>query len=379
MPGSSSILLIGSDGGAFSTSNADIAGTGTPTFVNMDNGLNTIEFYSGDISGYFATSPNPSAAGGAQDNAPSVVGFSGYPTGPAQWQMTVGGDGFYARIDPVGTGLSPRYFVGNNSGGMSRCVTNCLAGGGRLPGRHRRLGRRHAVVHPALRPLPRRSAGRRRLCSGRHAGWVRSPRRRDDPRLGVDQGRRRQHELGSWYVTNNPATQNMTKQSLGNRSFINQVKYSPKWSSQAIVGTNDGNVWIGFNLGTGIASQANWVNVTGSNTVLPNRPVLGIALDASTPTRDLAVGYAAIGGFDENTPSHPGTCLPGDLRLELRNVHVARQDGQPAQHPGRLDHPEPRTSRRRSSPGPTGACTTRTTSPPRRRPGSDSTTACRTR
>ena len=55
VPGSSSILLIGSDGGAFSTSNADIAGTGTPTFVNMDNGLNTIEFYSGDISGYFAT------------------------------------------------------------------------------------------------------------------------------------------------------------------------------------------------------------------------------------------------------------------------------------------------------------------------------------
>src|SRR6266545_4090536 len=135
VPGSSSILLIGSDGGAFSTSNADIAGTGTPTFVNMKDGLNTIEFYSGDISGYFATSPNPSAAGGAQDNAPSVVGFTGYPTGPAQWQMTIGGDGFYARIDPVGPGVgeSRRYFVGNNSGGMSRCVTTasatCLTGG----------------------------------------------------------------------------------------------------------------------------------------------------------------------------------------------------------------------------------------------------------
>ena len=44
--------------------------------------------------------------------------------------MTVGGDGFYARIDPVGTGSSPRYFVGNNGGGMSRCVANCLVGGG---------------------------------------------------------------------------------------------------------------------------------------------------------------------------------------------------------------------------------------------------------
>ena len=104
--GSSSILLIGSDGGAFSTPNADIAGTGTPTFVNMDTGLNTIEFYSGDISGNFADSPNPSAAGGAQDNAPSVVGFSGYPTGPVQWQMTVGGDGSRPHR-PVGTGSSP--------------------------------------------------------------------------------------------------------------------------------------------------------------------------------------------------------------------------------------------------------------------------------
>ncbi len=68
---------------------------------------------------------------------------------------------------------------------------------------------------------------------------------------------------GTWYVTNNPSTQDMTKGTLADRSFINQVKYSPKWSSQAIAGTNDGNVWIGFNLGTGAASQANWVNVTG--------------------------------------------------------------------------------------------------------------------
>ena len=81
--------------------------------------------------------------------------------------------------------------------------------------------------------------------------------------------------FGDWYVTNNPTTQNMTKQTLGNRSFINQVKYSPKYQSVAMVGTNDANVWIGFNLGTGTASQANWVDVTGNNTVLPLRPVMG--------------------------------------------------------------------------------------------------------
>src|SRR5205085_1710430 len=56
----------------------------------------------------------------------------------------------------------------------------------------------------------------------------------------------------SWYVTNSPPTQNLTKATLGNRSFINQVKYSPKFQSVAIVGTNDGNVQIGFGLGSGL-------------------------------------------------------------------------------------------------------------------------------
>jgi hypothetical protein len=93
---------------------------------------------------------------------------------------------------------------------------------------------------------------------------------------------------------------------LGNRSFINQVKYSPKYQSVAIVGTNDGNVQIGFNLGTGTASQASWVNVTGSNAVLPNRPVLGISLDPSVPAANVPVGYAAVGGFNANTPTTPG-------------------------------------------------------------------------
>ena len=198
----------------------------------MDNGLNTIEFYSGDISGYFATSPNPSAAGGAQDNAPSVVGFTGYPTGPAQWQMTVGGDGFYARIDPVGSALGPRYFVGNNSGGMSRCITGtaCLNGGagyrsvtGGWGSDTRSFTQPFDLFHggvpggddcaPAGTP-----GGCGHLVDGTTRVW--------ESIKGGDASM-----SGSWYVTNNPTTQNMTKQSLGNRSFINQVKYSPKWSS----------------------------------------------------------------------------------------------------------------------------------------------------
>ena len=52
LPGSSSILVIGNDGGVHGTTNADAATqTIDPTWFNMDTGINTIEFYSGDISG----------------------------------------------------------------------------------------------------------------------------------------------------------------------------------------------------------------------------------------------------------------------------------------------------------------------------------------
>jgi hypothetical protein len=273
----------------------------------MDTGFNTIEFYSGDISGNFATASTSSAAGGAQDNAPSVAGFSGYPTGPVQWQLVTGGDGFYARIDPVGNGVNPRYFVGNNSGGMSRCTaTTCLTSGASYSSvRGSWTGDTQSFTLPfdlfhggvpggddcAAAGVP---GGCGHLVAGTTRVWE------------TVAGGNATMNSASWYVTNNPSTQNMTKASLGNRSFINQVKYSPKYSSNAIVGTNDANVWIGFNLGTGVAGQANWVNITGGNTVLPNRPVLGIALDPSSASASLPTGYAAVGGFNANTPGMPG-------------------------------------------------------------------------
>src|SRR5205085_9180138 len=130
VPGSSRILLAGNDGGIHGTTNAHTTTAATdPTWFNMDAGLNTIEFYSGDISGNFATSAFPQANGGAQDNGSMSVTFSGSPPGPVQSQAGKGGDGFYARIDPVGTGSSLRFFQGNNSGGLHRCVTNCTASG----------------------------------------------------------------------------------------------------------------------------------------------------------------------------------------------------------------------------------------------------------
>ncbi|HEX6097526.1 MAG TPA: hypothetical protein VF432_14455 [Thermoanaerobaculia bacterium] len=306
VPGSSSILMLGNDGGMHGTTNANtVTSTVDPTWFNAATGLNTIEFYSGDISGNFANAASPQASGGAQDNGPSSVTFSGSPTGPVQWQMGLGGDGFYSRIDPVGTGTSLRFWQGNNSGGLSRCISNCTAGGATWTSKKGGWGSDTQsfilpfdLFHGGIAggtdcPAAASNGGCGRLIAGTTRVWE-----------TITGNAANSSGTVTWYVTNNPTTQNLTKQTLGNRSFINQVKYSPKTHTVAIAGTNDGNVQIGFNLGTGTAAQATWVNVTGSNTVLPNRPVLGIALDPTTTTSP--IGYAAVGGFNANTPSTPG-------------------------------------------------------------------------
>ncbi len=418
LPGSSSTLLLGNDGGVHGTTNANAAAPAAarPTWFNMDTGFNTIEFYSGDISGNFATSPNPSANGGAQDNGPSSVMFSGSPTGPAQWQMGLGGDGFYARIDPVGTGPvnsqglitmtgtgipvvnetfvigsqtftwkatragtgdvaigtsvgtsrnnvvtavnadlagvvtatnsggasalitattagaagdsltfteastnmsmngtgtlgattlgagSLRYWQGNNSGGVSRCITNCTKPGATWTLRRGAwTGDQQSFILPfeIFKGDPSNpsndcgTAGATTGCGHLVAGTVRVW----ETILGATNTGT---TTNTWYI-NSP---NLTKGTLGNRSFINQLAFEPKDQTVVVVGTNDGAVQIGRNMGTGTANQAIWVNVTDNNAVLPNRPILDVTFDPTTTSAPIA--YAAVGGFNDNTPATPG-------------------------------------------------------------------------
>jgi hypothetical protein len=308
VPGSSSVMIIGNDGGVHGTTNANASSSGVdPTWFNMDTGFNTIEFYSGDISGNFATAAAPQANGGAQDNGSMSVTFAGSPTGPVQWQMGRGGDGFYARIDPVGTGTNLRFWQGNNSGSLGRCIANCTASGATWTTKNggwsadtQSFILPYDLFHGGMPggddcPAAAANGGCGRLVVGSTRVWE-----------TITGNAANANGTVTWYATNNPANTNMTKGTLGNRSFINQVKYSPKFQSVAIAGTNDGNVWIGRNLGTGVASQALWTNVTGGNTVLPNRPVLGIALDPGASAANLPIGYAAVGGFNLNTPTTPG-------------------------------------------------------------------------
>ena len=293
VPGSSSILLLGNDGGIHGTINADAASqTTSPTWFNMDTGLNTIEFYSGDISGNFATSLSPQANGGAQDNGSSSVTFSGHPSGPVQWQLGKGGDGFFARIDPVGG----RFWQGNNLGHLHRCDSNCTtAGAAWTDWTGGWTGDTQSFILPYelfkgnpntpandCKPVP---TGCDRLIVGTVRVWETINGNATTP---------------TWYV-NSPA--NLTKQTLGTRSFINQLSYEQALSTTVIAGTNDGNVQIGHGLGTG-ANASTWVNVSGGNAILPNRPILDVAFDPTTTSAP--IGYAAVGGFNANTPGTPG-------------------------------------------------------------------------
>jgi hypothetical protein len=96
-------------------------------------------------------------------------------------------------------------------------------------------------------------------------------------------------------------------------------------AERRIVGTNDGNVWIGFNLGTGVAARR-----TGSTSpaATPCCPTGRCWRSRSTLRRRATsqTGYAAVGGFNANTPATPGHVFRSTAR-RLRVVHVADKSG----------------------------------------------------
>jgi hypothetical protein len=321
----------------------------------------------------------------------------------------------------VGTGTSLRFWQGNNSGGLSRCILNCTSGGATWTSKRGNwTGDLQSFVLPfelfhgdTTNPANDcGAAGAGTGCGHLVAGTIRVWETITGAAANAG-------GTVTWYV-NSP--DNLTKGSLGNRSFINQLAFEPKDQKTVIVGTNDGNVQIGRGLGSGsgptraqgtitfttggslagetfvigsrtftwqVAARtgvgqvqistnattsrnnvvaavnadlagivtaatsgttaaiitavntgaagnaitfteastnmsmngagtlgtttsgsdgaATWVNVTGGNTVLPNRPVLDVAFDPTTT--DAPIAYAAVGGFNENTPSQPGHVL----------------------------------------------------------------------
>lgn len=294
-------VLTGSDGGVYYTENV-LNGTGgtaaanRPTYISLNRTINSIEFYSGDITANFATSTLPGAAGGAQDNGSMWARWTSGNPNPVEWTNRLGGDGIYSRIEPI---LEQRWYHSSQNGGLvatqagpAGATTNATPTAGWasdppsfvMPVELYRYGELDVAGSGCTS-----SAGCGYMLGGTNRVW--------ESLTGAI-------PRTSWYI-NSP---NLTKQTLGNRSFINQLSHAYKSPKVVIVGTNDGNVQISFTMNQGTANSATWINVTDSNAVLPNRPIMDVTVDvgdAMSPTVS-AVGYASLGGFDQNTPSQPG-------------------------------------------------------------------------
>ncbi|MDC8011320.1 hypothetical protein [Tahibacter soli] len=282
-------MLIGSDGGAYYTANAQAA---TPTLTPINDSLTTIEFYSGDITANFATSANPGASGGAQDNGSSAVQFGANP-GAMLWESTNSGDGTYSRIEPLN---GQRWYYQSQNGNLRVSTTGPFgatvnARGGWTSDRVSFLMPLEIYKHgdPAVANSGCAAGvnGCGRMLAGTYRLW--------ETLTGAVPS-------SSWQAKTGDLTKNNLVLGTDNRSFINQMAYAFTDPTVAIVGTNDGNVQYVFGLGVSGTNNATAVNVTGANAVLPNRPVQDVVIDAANPL----VGYAAIAGFDENTPTTPG-------------------------------------------------------------------------
>jgi hypothetical protein len=269
--------------------------------------LNTIEFYSGGISANFNGAATAAAVGGAQDNSCMVSNWSGGSFGPQAWQSRNGGDGFFSTIEPI---IGNRWYYSSQNGAI--VVTSTAQGTGASSAAPSgwsadrksfltnfdlyRFGTDAATGCPA-------ATGCGRILTGSYRVW-------ESVTGGVP--------TSGWKASSG----DLTKGTLVDRSFINQVAYAHSTPTVAMAGTNDGNVWYGFNLGQDQApSTAVWVNVTDNNALLPNRPIM----DVYTDTLDPNIGYAAVGGFDENTPAQPGhvfqvTCTVQCASFSWRNV-----------------------------------------------------------
>ncbi|HMA36326.1 MAG TPA: S-layer homology domain-containing protein [Chloroflexia bacterium] len=279
LPGSSSSLLAVNDGGAVYTPDAG------GSWSQLNDSLNTVEFYSGDLTANFATAPQAGVAGGAQDNGAMV--YTGTVGGPTLWQGILSGDGFFARIDGVtGSATAGTWFLGTNQGLFWRATNGpsshftALA----VPWRQSPRERAGFALPYEIQKNDCLPAGCTHLIVGTYHVW-------ETTNSGT-----------SWTASSGDLT--------GGASYINQLSYAGSTSTVAIAGTADGKVQVGFGLGAGTA--ATWVDVTGNNAVLPNRSIDDVTTDPLNPL----IGYAAVGGFDENTPGTPGhlfqlTCTAG--------------------------------------------------------------------
>ncbi len=310
-------LLLGSDGGVYYTGNATAAVTSSTTkntmsFIALNDSINSIEFYYGDITANFATASTPAIGAGAQDNGCSRAAFGATPTTAVLWNSNCSGDGTTTRIEPV---FGNVWFNSSQSGALGRSTSGGASGfatasantGGTWGGDNLSFIMSYDIYKWGDLATPNSGCDSTNGCNHMIAG---TNRLWETTQATVASSTTLR---ASWKARTPNLTKNNLIISSDNRSYINYVSYSFKDPTVAIVGTNDGNVQVVFGLGTTVAANcpaappldgncATAVDVTGGNTTLPNRPVQSVRFDPTSTQ----IAYASLGGFDQNTPTTPG-------------------------------------------------------------------------
>jgi hypothetical protein len=297
---SSSQFLVGNDGGLY-------LGTGAVGgFTALNKGLDTIQFYAGQLGANFATSSTQYAFGGAQDNGSE--GRSAASAGQ-QWEARGnGGDGFFASFDPIGGSITAGNWYTEYTYGDLDCSTTGADGpfsacaGAWYSVLGQQVDRSDWSTPFTLDQLHCTAANCRNIILGTYRLWA----------SGTGGTAR-----SAWTAVSPDLTKGNITTDIAANTIID-VRFAPSSPTSAVVGTDDGNVQWSGNMYTGTGctqaasgtssfactpnGSASWVNLTGGNAVLPNRAILGVGFD---PTNNQSV-YAAVGGFNTNTPSQPG-------------------------------------------------------------------------
>ena len=292
-----SAFLVGNDGGVYYNGNSGDA----LSFQQINDDFNTTQFYGGQIGADFAGNGQGGVQwlfGGMQDNGNASWDSS---TADATWTArSVGGDGFYTSFDPINGTETAGWWITEYVYGDMYCSDTGAQG-------------------------PYTGANVFSGCGPNYSGspdWS-TPFLIDTLNCNTSSGCSN-YVVGGDYVyaasgygRNSPSWSRISG-NLVRTGSIATVHVAPSSPGAIAAGTNDGKAWWtpnGFQGTSCTAAAANtssfscstntgatWYDVDANNLVLPNRAIGQVAFDPVDHTRF----YAAVLGFDVNTPSTPG-------------------------------------------------------------------------
>jgi PKD repeat protein len=304
-------MLLGNDGGVYYNG----ADGDSMSWQQVNDDFNVNQFYGGQIGGNFAgggTNGVQWAFGGMQDNG-NASWHSGSPD--ETWTARgVGGDGFYTAFDPIAGSMNNGLWITEYVYGDMYCSSSGAQGP------YGSGGVFLSTCSPSWQGSPDWStpfvidafncntSGCTNHIAGGDSAYAFTTLRRGSPRWSKISGNL---TAGGSILTVNTAVSSPTHAATG--SSDGKVFWSPNWlagSSCTKALANTSSFSCSPNTG------ATWVDVDPVGVVLPNRAMGQVAFDPANEN----VLYAAVLGFNSNTPANPGhifqaTCNGGSCTV----------------------------------------------------------------